>query len=343
MTDAASSKAVRPALVITVDTEADNEWDHDREPSYDNISTMVDFQALCEHYGAKPTYLVTYDVAAQPDCSEILRWVSTDSRAEIGAHLHPWSTPPLNGDGPGSGHAYWYEYTQWVRRAKLERLTEQLTDVFGCRPTSFRAGRWGLDGDCLALLTEAGYTVDTSVAPLTSFRRNTGRYQGGPDFTRFPVWPYYPDPQSISKAGGNAILEVPVSAGVLGPLGAGLELLLRSGVPGGDIGRRALRKARLARRVLLQPVYEPLDLMIGLAKQLIAQGAPVLNIALHSSEWKAGYSPTITDQRAEEQMLARTSGLLEYLRPRTESMGLSEFAARWGRDRIAWPDTAPSH
>lgn len=51
--------ADQPALVITVDTEADNEWDHGRSPSYANIATMASFQELSERHRAKPTYLAT--------------------------------------------------------------------------------------------------------------------------------------------------------------------------------------------------------------------------------------------------------------------------------------------
>ena len=75
--------ARQPAFVITIDTEADNEWEAGRVPSYENIASLPDLQALCEGYGAKPTYLVTHAVAIWPECAGILQAVS-----DGGTHLN---------------------------------------------------------------------------------------------------------------------------------------------------------------------------------------------------------------------------------------------------------------
>ena len=49
-------------FIITIDTEGDNQWDHGRDLTVENIKYVDRFQILCEKYGIKPTYLVTSEV-----------------------------------------------------------------------------------------------------------------------------------------------------------------------------------------------------------------------------------------------------------------------------------------
>ena len=46
-------------FIITIDTEGDNQWDHGRELTVENIRFVPRFQELCNKYHVKPTYLVT--------------------------------------------------------------------------------------------------------------------------------------------------------------------------------------------------------------------------------------------------------------------------------------------
>src|SRR3990167_9614935 len=82
-------------FIITVDTEADNEWKKKgQKPTLDNIYFLSPFQKLCEKYEFFPTYLATYEVAVNGQAVEILgRW-QNEGKAEIGAHLHSWTNPP---------------------------------------------------------------------------------------------------------------------------------------------------------------------------------------------------------------------------------------------------------
>src|SRR5439155_773374 len=62
---------------------------------------------------------------------------------EVGAHLHPWNTPPL--DDPFLPHnTVLKNLPGALQRAKLEHLTALLTQAVGARPRCFRAGRFGL-------------------------------------------------------------------------------------------------------------------------------------------------------------------------------------------------------
>ena len=60
-----------------------------------NAERLPALQALCDEYGVRPTYLVTHEMATRPESAPILRGLARSGRCEIGAHLHPWSSPPF--------------------------------------------------------------------------------------------------------------------------------------------------------------------------------------------------------------------------------------------------------
>ena len=49
-------------LILTVDTEADNQWDAEVELTTDNLGHVPRFQALCDRFEFPPTYLCTHEV-----------------------------------------------------------------------------------------------------------------------------------------------------------------------------------------------------------------------------------------------------------------------------------------
>ena len=48
--------------------------------------------------GVVPTYVIDHPVATDPQAVAFLRGLQADGRAEIGAHLHPWVSPPHDDD-----------------------------------------------------------------------------------------------------------------------------------------------------------------------------------------------------------------------------------------------------
>jgi hypothetical protein len=134
-------------LIVTIDTEADNQWDHGCPLSTQNVEYWRPFQNLCERYGILPTYLITSEIATNPQAISFLRPLVEAGKAEVGAHLHPWTTPPFR-DEPGLRfndplHAFPSELPSDLLRDKLETLTNQIEVAFKRAPTSFRAGRFG--------------------------------------------------------------------------------------------------------------------------------------------------------------------------------------------------------
>lgn len=160
-------------FIITLDTEADNQWDHGREITVENLRYVPRFQELCNKYKIKPTYLITSEVCEDGFAREILNDYQENDQAEIGAHLHSWTTPPfLNKDGfryNDDNHAFASQLPDDLLFNKLRYLTDQIGTSFGKRPTSFRSGRYGFNEKVARALISNEYIVDSSVTPYISW------------------------------------------------------------------------------------------------------------------------------------------------------------------------------
>jgi len=198
-------------FIITIDTEGDNQWDHGRTLTVENIRYVPRFQELCEKYLIKPTYLVTSEVCEDSYAKNIFTEYISTGKAEIGAHLHSWTTPPfLNSDGfreNDSNHAFATELPRHLVAAKIKHLTSQIENSFGKRPSSFRSGRYGFDANLAEVLTENFYLVDSSVTPFVSWEEHSGipGGKGGPDFIDNLPLP------SIYNFNSGSLVEIPIT------------------------------------------------------------------------------------------------------------------------------------
>ena len=84
----------RPSFLITIDTEGDNLWSAPATITTHNATALPRFQALCQSYGLKPTYLTNFEMANCPDFQEFGRDLLKHGAGEIGMHLHAWNSPP---------------------------------------------------------------------------------------------------------------------------------------------------------------------------------------------------------------------------------------------------------
>ena len=157
MTEFSPNKSDRPLFLLTIDTEEEWDW-HGNFPtppfSTKNIEQIPHFQKVCNEMGIRPTYFVDHAVADNLDNAQLLRNFLDRGECDIGAHLHPWCTPPINEDiGEENSHAVNLPLTLFEQ--KINVLTDKLTEAFGCHPYSYRAGRWGVNGDHLRALAKA--------------------------------------------------------------------------------------------------------------------------------------------------------------------------------------------
>jgi peptidoglycan/xylan/chitin deacetylase (PgdA/CDA1 family) len=311
-----------PAVLVGIDTEADDQWSAaGREKSeVRNAARLPALQALFDEFGVRPTYVVTYEMATRDESSAILRELQSGGRCEIGTHLHPWSSPPFRPEDLRA-HSYPMNLPRELLERQLTELTAVIEETVGVRPTSYRAGRNGFDGNSLPILERLGYTVDTSVDPLFNERR-----KGGPAFAGAPLVPYRPDYADVRRPGASKILEVPISAATLPGLPKPLEALYAAlpAIP----YRGAIKRLGL-RPVWLRPSYSPLPDMLAFATRLRDARVPCFNIIFHSSELLPGGSPYTPDSASVERLLGDLRRLLEHLVGRLSGVGRTyrEFAA----------------
>ncbi len=282
-----------PLLLLTIDVEEDMPgWQIADPTTVDNVHALPAMHDACARLGVRPTYLCTYPMVTLDESATVLRELLARGDCELGTHLHPWNTPPFTGLPGHTGDERRVPYYQSQLgaerfRAKLAELHGALTDLSGAAPTSFRAGRFGIDAVTLRELLPLGYEVDSSVTPL-----DTHRGDGfGPDFRRAPRFPYFPSHDDVGRRGDLDIVEVPVSVGVTRQVP---KLLLSAFVhlPPALRLRGILSSDYLG--VLdfawLYPARFDLAMMKALARTLVKDGNPVLNVFLHSNELADGRS-----------------------------------------------------
>ena len=313
-----------PAVLVGVDTEADDQWSAGGREKNEvrNAERLPELQALCDGFGVRPTYVVTYEMATRKESSAVLRQLQRGGRCEIGTHLHPWSSPPFRPEDLRA-HTYPMNLPRELLERQLTELTAVIEERVGVRPTSYRAGRNGFDGHSLPILERLGYTVDTSVDPLFNERR-----KGGPAFAGAPLVPYHPDYSDVRRPGASKILEVPISAATLPGLPKPLEALYATlpAIP----YRGAIKRLGL-RPVWLRPSYSPLPDMLAFATRLRDMRVPCFNIIFHSSELLPGGSPYTPDAASVARFLEDLRRLLEHLVGRLGAVGRTyrEFAAAY--------------
>ena len=310
----------RVSLIISVDTEADDQWSLDgrRRLEVRNANCLPRLQSLCDRYGVRPTYLVTHEMAVKSEAAEVLRGLLKTGRCEIGSHLHPWSSPPYREDDLVG--RYPSQLPPELLRRQLYDLTTVVDQQFGVRPISYRAGRYGLNGRHLVELERLRYVADTSVDPLFN-----EVHLGGPTFAGASVAPYHPDRADVTRAGQSNVLEVPISSATVPGLPKPLEQLYARLPP--KRFRPILKRLGL-RPVWLRPSYTPVPAAIRLADMLVARHVPTLNMSFHSSELLAGGSPYHPTAQAVDRFFESLERLFEHFvgRLRAIPRTLREYA-----------------
>lgn len=294
-----------PAILVGIDTEADDQWSAaGRERNaVGNAERLPGLQALCDSFGVRPTYVVTYEMATRSESVAVLRELARGN-CEIGTHLHPWSSPPFRPEDLAA-HTYPHNLPHDLLERQLGELTAVIEANLGTRPTTYRAGRNGFDERTLPLLERLGYSVDTSVDPLFN-----ERHKGGMAFAGAPLVPYHPDYRDVRRPGASPLLEVPISAATLPALPKPVERAYASLPP--LPYRGALRRLGL-RPVWLRPSYSPLPDMLAFAARLRAERVPCFNVIFHSSELLPGGSPYTPDAQSVTRFLDDLKRLLERL------------------------------
>jgi hypothetical protein len=295
-------------LAITIDTEEDNWSDYHSCPTLSNIEELPELQKLFDRYRVTPNYLISYPVATDKNSIALLRNIREDGRCEIGAHLHPWNTPPFE-EEKTPRNTMLFNLDKDLQYRKLESLHAKIVENFRFEPVTFRTGRWGFDRTVAENIHKLGYEVDTSVSPYSNWEK-----YGGPDFSdRSPA------PLRITVGNGppaeSTILEVPATIGFLQDDYDTCNRYLKT------ISGSALRHLRLVgildrlnvlNKVCLSPEPDNAEKMIRLAESMKRNGHQVLNMFFHSTSLRHGLNNFTKTREEAEEMTRRIERFLEY-------------------------------
>jgi hypothetical protein len=301
------SDSGRPALLVAIDTEGDNQWDASarRHQTFKNLYALDKLHEFFERHGVRPTYVITHPVATDDRSAARLRELLSRGTCEVGAHHHAWETPPFSPEDVDR-HPYALSLPLTQFDAQLDSLTTAIERAVGVKPISYRSGRFGFSASHVSSLERAGYLVDSSVAPL--FYET---HKKGPDFVGAPLTPYFLAYDDATRAGSSNLLELPISAALNRRLP---EVLQRwyARAPWPYTTKRVLRLAGVARVRWLRPSYSSADDMMALARQLVRHGTPILNLLFHSSEAIVGGSPYNRTQAELDAFFERLGRVLTY-------------------------------
>ncbi len=296
---------IRPMLLVVVDTEEEFDWNAPFSREARDTANMREqhrAQAILDRHGATPLYVIDHPIATDAWAMDWLRELTGANRAEIGAHLHPWVTPPFS-EPLTSANSYGCNLDPALERQKIETLTELITAETGSIPTHFRAGRYGIGYGTLKTLQALGYRTELSIAPHSNFASD-----GGPSFYGWSNEPYW-----HGKPGN--LLGIPVTTGFSGsakswgPMGAPIldNVVARSlRLPGALAGMGVLERCRLT----IENV--PCDALQRVMRALVRDGQRLLTLSYHSSSLLPGATSYARTEAERDDILRCLDATLEY-------------------------------
>lgn len=294
-----------PILAVVIHTEEEFDWAkaHDRNATaVSHMRHIHRAQSLFDEFGIVPNYVVDYPVAAQESGYGPLRDYVQSGKAVVGAHLHPWVSPPHD-EEVGRFNSYPGNLPAALEREKLRLLGDKIAESFGTRPRTYLAGRYGFGPNTANILEELGYEVDISPAPPIDFRAD-----GGPDYSGYTSHPYW-------FGNRRRLLGLPSSGAYVGLLrGLGTPLYARLTAP-------PLRHARLPgifsrlqliERIRLSPEDYSEPEMRRLTRSLLAEGLRVFVFGFHSPSLHPGNTPYVRSMADLERFLKKCQRYFQF-------------------------------
>jgi len=291
-----------PVLIVLIDAEAEFDWDGPflrSLVSVRNLAHQVTAQAIYDRLHVRPTYLVDYAVATQPEGYRPIRELLQSGRCDIGAHLQPWENPPF-AEELSVRTSFNHNLPAWLQKEKLQRLTDVIVSNFGIRPTCYRAGRYGVGDEMAWILEDLGYQIDLSVLPGYDLRS-----RHGPDFRHAFARPYWFGRQ-------RNLLEIPLTSGFSGMLALGSEPQVSSATLYAALAREGaanlhlpgvFARLGLLERITLTPEGMSIQELKHLARVLLRRGHRVFTFNYHSSALLPGYTPYVRTQAELDRMI----------------------------------------
>lgn len=301
-----------PILIVAVDTEAEFDWAGPFLRTNTNVQNLRNqslAQQVFDRFGVRPVYLVDYAVATKPEGYTPLQGFVRSRRCEIGAHLHPWITPPF-AEELSDRTSFSQNLSVSLQSLKLQHLTEAIGKNFDLRPVTYRAGRYGIGEETAPILGQLGYQIDMSILPGVNMRPISG-----PDFREALDKPYW-------FGEGYRLLEIPANFCFTG-------LLASREVPRNvpvrvyeQISRPTLNRfarslgmfahLRLLERIPLTPEGTTLGELRRLTSTRLKIGERVLVFSYHSSSLLPGSTQYVRSASELSRFLQTIEGYLKF-------------------------------
>jgi len=288
-----------PTLFVIVDTEEEFNWRAPFSRSNTSVTAMskIDrLQSILNRHRIRPTYVIDYPVSHQRDGYALLKEFSDDGLCRIGAHLHPWVTPPHTEDVTGT-NSFGCRLDPSLEAEKIRVLRDDIGEQFGTRPTVFKAGRYGFGPTTAAALEALDFDIDVSVNPRMNYTS-----EGGPSFDGFDTTPFF-------FGRNRRLLEIPCSTDYTGLTAGTVAPALHRAV-----SARALEPLRavgiaarlgLVNKVMLSPEGNTLAEMQALTRSLVSRGVRTFSMTLHSPSVQPGCTPYVRSDQDLDEFLAR--------------------------------------
>ena len=307
----ATEFSARPRLLVTVDLEETFDWDeaHYVAGEVRGLGEMREFQASCEALGVYPTYFATFPIITDPGFASFLGALQADGRAEVGIHVHSWSTPPTF-ETNNIYNSYQGNLPVHLEEAKLRNFVKTYSEIFGVAPRAHRAGRYGVGPHTYALLANYGISVDSSISATFDFSPT-----GGPNFRSDAGWARWVGP-------GNTVLSLPIPG----------SRFLRGPSWLAHFGRVPVMDSFLGRSVRLSPEGTELSWMKTVVAEKLALGQRDIVVSLHSTSLVKGGNPYARTSADIEGIVSRLSAFVRWMierhnaHPLTASATYSEYA-----------------
>ena len=298
---------------VTNETEETGMWSGQYRTTYDDVTHIREIyriQKIFNKYGIVPSYLVDYSIAIHKESSGIIRKIFEDGGCEIGAHMHPWCTPPFEEERTNR-NSYFCNLDVRLQEKKLANLTETIKNNLGASPVVFRAGRFGFEDSQALLLHKLGYLVDSSVTPFMNWSDDDG-----PSFDDKLPAPYWIR-EGISLGTSPGILEIPVSVGFNNTNFERCHKIFKA-----LENNRAtktlhiigiLDRLSLMEKIILTPEAQSLKKLKDLSRAFSKNKNPVLNMYFHSNSLKPGDNPYIRNEADLENFFKKLDSYFDYL------------------------------
>lgn len=297
-------------LILSIDVEEEGLFSHSypcTQPTVNNVAHMTRLLPLVRENGVALTLFCTHSVLSHAAACKIIAHLRDDCGAEVGAHLHHWSSPPWKGGAVRDACVLHGSDAVNTALVPVPLLADKLEHLFaagalfqGAPLTSFRMGRWDLRRQHWPLLAQVGVLADASVRPLHCGQRLPMGHSSAPDHFAAPRKPY------IVKVGEHEIFECPLTTTPFVPP----AFLPAAAGPWAQKVRSSVQKWGA---LTLLPAYQPLWFMQLCTLAHIRAGGNTLSLTWHSSEMMPGGAPHVPTEAAVQKFMTKMQSYVQWL------------------------------